>query len=80
MVKGTAFEAVLDTMKFRQVVHSLLINATQHGEKGIITLAVKADSFTNTWNLIISNPCRPYTQREASQNSNLGLGCRFPNN
>lgn len=69
-----AFEAVLDTMKFRQVVHSLLINATQHGEKGSINMAVNADPYAGTWNLTISNSYKQQSYDEANRNANLGLG------
>lgn len=69
-----SFEAVLDTMKFRQVVHSLLINATQHGEKGIINVAVYADPCAGSWNLTISNPYKQHSQKEVNRNANLGLG------
>jgi|GEM_PF-1473686 len=71
------FRALLDVIKFRQVVHNLIINATQHGEKGMIKVAVSTDPLTNTWSLVISNPILPYSQTESYRNGHLGLGLKI---
>lgn len=69
-----AFEATLDIMRFSQVVHNLIFNATQHGESGIINLAVYTDDFAKMWHLIICNPYRQQRQKESNANANQGLG------
>ncbi|WP_127125426.1 sensor histidine kinase [Pseudoflavitalea rhizosphaerae] len=71
---SSSFEVTLDTMKFRQVIHNLIFNATQHGENGIINMVVTSDALDGTWTLSLSNPYKLKRKNEGSHNSNLGLG------
>lgn len=69
-----AFEARLDIMKFSQVLQNLIFNATQHGESGIINLAVYTDDLAKMWHFTISNPYKQLGQRGNNVNANQGLG------
>ena len=69
-----AFEATLDIMRFSQVLHNLIFNATQHGENGIINLAVYTDDLAKMWHLTICNPYKQQRQKESNANANQGLG------
>ncbi|WP_127132505.1 sensor histidine kinase [Pseudoflavitalea rhizosphaerae] len=68
------FEANLDIMRFSQVVQNLIFNATQHGESGIINLAVYTDNLAKMWHLTICNPYKQLRQKENNANANQGLG------
>lgn len=69
-----AFVATLDIMRFSQVVNNLIFNATQHGESGIINLAVYTDDLAKIWHLTISNPYKQLRQKGNNVNANQGLG------
>jgi signal transduction histidine kinase len=68
------FKTVVDTLKFGQVVHNLLINACQHGAEGVIQVRVEVDPLENEWRMFISNPIEESERSEGNSHGNLGLG------